>query len=62
MEVNTNEVYVLGAKNYKFINQMNKKAKLFNDIKILEHPRYIQQYKSRDKDLYINKYITHLTK
>nr|WP_255490607.1 DUF4918 family protein [Dysgonomonas sp. 511] len=36
---------------------MNKKANLFGRITVLEHPRYIQQYKSKDKQFYIDKYI-----
>jgi hypothetical protein len=51
------EVYVLGKKNAEFIQKLNKEAKLFEHIKTLEHPRYIQQYKSREKKLYIDKYI-----
>jgi hypothetical protein len=55
--LNTSEVYVLGKKNAIFIQKLNKEVKLFDRIKILEHPRYIQQYKSKDKQQYIDKYI-----
>ncbi len=55
--LDTSEVYVLGKKNAKFIEKLNKDAHLFDRIKILEHPRYIQQYKSKEKQLYIDKYI-----
>jgi hypothetical protein len=55
--LNTSEVFVLGKKNATCIEKMNKKAKLFDSITILEHPRYIQQYKSKEKQLYIDKYI-----
>ncbi len=55
--LDTSQVYVLGKKNALFIQKINAEAKLFDRIKILEHPRYIQQYKSRDKQLYIDKYI-----
>ena len=51
------EVYVLGKKNANFIQKLNKEEKLFENIKVLEHPRYIQQYKSKEKQLYIDKYI-----
>ena len=37
--------------------KMNKKANLFNEMEVLEHPRYIQQYKSKEKQLYIDKYL-----
>lgn len=53
----TSEVYILGKKNAKFIQKLNDEAKLFGKLKVLEHPRYIQQYKSKEKQLYIDKYI-----
>lgn len=59
--LDTSEVFVLGVKNARFINKLNKKAKLFNTITVLEHPRYIQQYKYWEKQLYIDKYISTLS-
>ena len=44
-------------KNADFIDKINKEAKLFEQVKVLEHPRYIQQYKSKEKQLFIDKYI-----
>lgn len=58
----TSEVFVLGKKNADFISKLNEEAKLFDQMKVLEHPRYIQQYKSKEKDLYIDKYILALKK
>lgn len=58
--LDTSEVFVLGKKNADFIHKINKEEKLFDKLSILEHPRYIQQYKSRDKELYIEKYISKL--
>lgn len=58
--LDTSEVFVLGKKNADFIHKINKQEKLFDKLSILEHPRYIQQYKSRDKELYIEKYISTL--
>jgi hypothetical protein len=55
--LDTSEVYVLGVKNAKFIHKLNKEAKLFESLKVLEHPRYIQQYKFKEKQAYIDKYI-----
>ena len=57
MGLDTSTVFVLGKKNADFIQKLNREAKLFDQIKILEHPRYIQQYKSKEKQLYIDKYI-----
>jgi hypothetical protein len=55
--LDTSEVYVLGKKNAVFISKINQKEKLFDKIVVLEHPRYIQQYRSKDKPLFIDKYI-----
>ncbi len=57
MGLDTLQVFVLGKKNARFIQKLNKEVKLFDNFKVLEHPRYIQQYKSKDKQLYIDKYI-----
>lgn len=55
--LDTSEVFVLGKKNAGYIRKLNDKEKLFEHIRVLEHPRYIQQYKSKEKPYYINKYI-----
>ncbi|KFF08493.1 SMUG2 DNA glycosylase family protein [Chryseobacterium luteum] len=60
--VDTSEVFVLGKKNAEFISKLNKEANLFEKMTVLEHPRYIQQYKSKEKQLYIDKYILALKK
>lgn len=57
MGLDTNEVFILGKKNADFIKKLNHHAKLFGKLNILEHPRYIQQYKSKEKQLYIDKYL-----
>ncbi|QIG88819.1 SMUG2 DNA glycosylase family protein [Chryseobacterium sp. POL2] len=55
--LNTSEVYVLGKKNANFIQKLNQEVKLFDRLIVLEHPRYIQQYKSKEKQHYIDKYL-----
>lgn len=55
--LDTVEVYILGKKNADFIQKLNREAHLFERLIVLEHPRYIQQYKSKDKQFYIDKYI-----
>ena len=55
--LDTNEVFILGKKNAKFIKKLNDEEKLFNQMTVLEHPRYIQQYKSKDLQLYLDKYM-----
>lgn len=57
LHLDTSEVFILGKKNAEFISKLNKEAGLFGKMTVLEHPRYIQQYKSKEKQLYIDKYI-----
>lgn len=57
----TSEVFILGKKNADFIAKLNKENKMFDKLTVLEHPRYIQQYKSKEKQLYIDKYILALS-
>lgn len=54
----TSEVFILGKKNALFISEINKKANLFKKMTVLDHPRFIQQYKSKEKLNYINKYLS----
>lgn len=56
--LDTYEVYILGKKNATFLEKLNKEASLFKKMVVLEHPRYIEQYKSKEKQLYIDKFIT----
>jgi hypothetical protein len=50
--------FCLGTgQNFKFLFQLNGELKLFGKIVPLEHPRYIMQYKSKQKSSYIAKYI-----
>ncbi|WP_312994807.1 SMUG2 DNA glycosylase family protein [Chryseobacterium flavum] len=62
LNLDTSEVFILGKKNAEFISKLNKEAKLFEKMTVLEHPRYIQQYKSKDRQLFIDKYILALKK
>lgn len=55
--LDTSEVYVLGVKGADYIKMLNEEVPMFDKIVALEHPRYIQQYRSRDKEHYIDKYI-----
>lgn len=51
-------VFCFGTgKNLRFINQLNEKHHFFKEIIPLEHPRFIMQYKSKSKQLYIDKYL-----
>ena len=55
--LNTAEVFVLGVKNATFLKKINDREKLFEKMTVLEHPRFIQQYKSKEKEFYIDKYL-----
>lgn len=53
----TKIAFVLGKKNAVFLKSINRTEKLFGRLEVLEHPRFIQQYRSKYKDLYIAKYF-----
>jgi hypothetical protein len=56
--INRNICFCLGTgQNFKFLSHLNNDFKFFDRIVPLEHPRYIMQYKSKQKQVYINKYI-----
>ena len=50
------------GKNQKFFDLLNKEYKFFNEIIALPHPRWILQYRSKEKNYYIKKYIKTLNK
>ncbi len=50
--------YCLGSgKNYAYLSKMNEKQDIFDDIIPLEHPRFIMQYKTKEKQKYIDDYL-----
>jgi hypothetical protein len=54
----TDVCFCLGTgKNYEFLLKLNNEYKFFERIIPLEHPRFIMQYRSKQKEQYINKYI-----
>ena len=44
------------GKNKKFFTELNSKYHFFDTILVLEHPRYIMQYKRKHVDVYLKKY------
>lgn len=60
--LDTSEVFILGKKNAIFLDKINNEENFFDKMTVLEHPRYIQQYKSKEKQLYIDKYLIALNK
>ena len=46
------------GKNEKFLRKLNDENNFFKKIVALEHPRFIMQYKSKQKQFYIDKYLS----
>ena len=56
--VNRKKVFCLGTgKNTKFLMELNNQKKWFEEVVPLEHPRYVMQYKRKQLELYLNKFI-----
>lgn len=56
--MHTGVCFCLGTgKNETFLRKLNDEYGFFEEIIALEHPRFIMQYKSKEKDAYIDKYI-----
>jgi len=49
-----------GEKNFKFLSELNNDYKWFKEIIPLPHPRFIMQYRRRQKENYIHKYLSAL--
>lgn len=58
--VDTSVCYSLGKKNAQFLKKINSDEKLFDRIIPLSHPRYVMQYKFKEKEKYIAKYLEKL--
>ena len=60
--IKTDVAWCLGTgKNFKVLNDINTEHKFFDQLIPLEHPRYIMQYKSKFREMYINKYMNALS-
>ena len=49
-----------GDKNLKYLSSLNKNHKFFGDIIPLPHPRFIMQYRRKQKEKYIDQYLSTL--
>lgn len=59
--IDTSVCYCIGSgENYVFLSEINRKYKFFDTILPLEHPRFIMQYNSKDKDIFMKKYLNAL--
>jgi hypothetical protein len=59
-EKNRRVAVCLGRKNEVFFQNLNKEHRFFDRIVTLDHPRYILQYRSRDIESYVDRYVTTL--
>lgn len=56
--IDTSICYCIGSgENYKFLMKINEQYHFFDQIISLEHPRFIMQYHSKDRDQYLDKYL-----
>ena len=60
--INRKKCYCMGSGgNYNFLMQINEKYGFFDKIIPLEHPRFIMQYNSKNKDFFVEKYMQALS-
>ena len=58
--VRTDVVVCLGKRNGQFLEKLNAELALFERIIILDHPRYLMQYKRRDLAANVARYVAAL--
>ncbi len=51
----------LGRINAKFFNEINKEHNYFEELRVLDHPRFIMQYRSKEVNNYVADYIKALS-
>lgn len=51
-----------GEKNFKYLNSLNERFNWFEEILPLPHPRFIMQYRRKQKQLFISQYLQFITK
>ena len=57
MGTHTDLCFCLGSgKNYRFLQALNAEHGLFKKIIPLDHPRFVMQYRSKEKDQYVRKF------
>ncbi len=58
--IDTKTCYVLGKKNGRYLERINDSEKLFERLEVFDHPRYIMQYKNKEKERYLADYLARL--
>lgn len=46
----------LGKKNFDYLMKINNEFGFFDEVRFVEHPRYIMQYRLKKIDMYLDKY------
>jgi hypothetical protein len=54
---NKKAVISLGKKNGNYLKSINEELKLFDRVDVLDHPRFIMQYRRKSLSKYINEYL-----
>ncbi len=49
--------FVMGVKNYAFFKKLNDTHGFFDQLTELPHPRFIMQYRRKEMDAYISRYV-----
>lgn len=49
------------GENYKYLSKLNSRFNFFENILPLPHPRFIMQYRRKQLDVYVNKYVDKLS-
>jgi hypothetical protein len=56
--ISTDVAFCLGeGQNYKFMQALNKEQKFFGEIVPLPHPRFIMQYRRKQLDEFVKRYV-----
>lgn len=56
--VRTERCYCFGTgKNFRFLTRLNAEHSFFGEVIPLEHPRFVMQYKARNKQAYVQHYL-----
>lgn len=59
--IDTRRAYSLGKKNADFLTKINQEEQLFEQVTALPHPRYVMQYRYKEKEDFINFYLKKLS-
>ncbi len=55
---NREKAFCIGeGKNYRFLRKLNREHRFFGEIVPLPHPRFVMQYRYKEREAYIRKYV-----